>query len=80
MDKVRKALIRPSCVQGRFGPADERLASAWYRAGAPLLSVQRAILLGSARKSLSMIHCKASQPVVSLRYFANSLQEVQDGE
>ena len=66
LDKVRKALIRPSCVQGRFGPADERLASAWYRAGVPLVSVQRAILLGSAR--------------VSLRYFAKSLQEVHDGE
>ena len=80
LDKVREALVRPSCVQGRFGPADERLASAWYRAGVPLLSVQRAILLGSARKSLSMINRKASQPVVSLRYFAKSLREVQDGE
>lgn len=26
LNKVREALIPPSCVQGRFGPADERVA------------------------------------------------------
>ena len=77
---VRRALLRPSCVQSRFSPADERLALAWYHAGVRLRDVERAIQLGSVRKTISMVNWKSFAPVVSLRYFANTLREVQDSD
>ena len=77
---VREALLRPSCVQAVFSPEDEATAREWHRAGVPLAEVERAILLGSVRKSISMANRKAGQPVRSLRYFESSLQEVLDGD
>lgn len=75
---VREALLRPVCVQASFGAGDERLASSWYRAGVPLQDVQRAILLGSTRRSMAMINRQSTQSVASLRYFENVLREVQE--
>jgi len=77
---VREALARPRCVQARFGPRDRRLARAWRRDGVPLRDVQRAILLGSVRRSMAMIDSGRREPVVSLRYFEGTLQEVRQGE
>lgn len=77
---VRQALLRPSCVQSSFSLADKRLARSWHRAGVRLLDVQRAILLGSVRRSISMVNWNSPAPVVSLRYFENTLQEVLDSE
>ena len=68
---------QPACVQGRFGAADERLAAAWQRAGVPLETVRRAILLGSVRKSMSLLDRPGGEPVRSLRYFAGLLEEVR---
>ena len=53
--EVRKMFRAPACVQGRFGSDDERLAADWQRAGVSLATVQRAILLGSVRKSMSLL-------------------------
>lgn len=77
---VRQALLRPTCVQSSFSAADERLALAWYHAGVRLRDVERAIELGSVRKTISMVNWQSSAPVVSLRYFEPILQEVQDNE
>ena len=75
--EVRRMFREPACVQGRFGPADERLAADWQRAGVSLATVQRAILLGSVRKSMSLLDRPDGEPVRSLRYFASLLQEVR---
>ena len=53
--EVRRLFRQPACVQGRFGTADERLAADWQRAGVALETVRRAILLGSVRKSMSLL-------------------------
>ena len=74
---VRKLLRAPACVQGRFGPDDERLAADWQHQGVSLTTVRRAILLGSVRKSMSLLDRPGGEPVRSLRYFASLLQEVQ---
>ena len=42
-----------------------------------LETVRRAILLGSVRKSMSLIDHLESEPVRSLRYFAGRLEEVR---
>ena len=75
--QVRRMFCQPACVQGRFGAADERLAAAWQRAGVPLETVRRAILLGSVRKSMSLLDRPGGEPVRSLRYFAGLLEEVR---
>ena len=75
--EVRKLFQAPACVQGRFGPDDERLAADWHRAGVSLATVQRAILLGSVRKSMSRIDRQDGEPVRSLRYFASLVEEVR---
>jgi hypothetical protein len=67
----------PACVQGRFGPGDERLAADWQRAGVSLATVHRAILLGSVRKSMSLLDRPGGEPVRSLRYFASLVEEVR---
>ena len=75
--EVRRLFRQPACVQGRFGTADERLAADWQRAGVALETVRRAILLGSVRKSMSMLDRPGGEPVRSLRYFAGLLEEVR---
>ncbi len=75
--EVRKLFQAPACVQGRFGSDDERLAADWHRAGVSLATVQRAILLGSVRKSMSLLDRPDGEPVRSLRYFASLLEEVR---
>ena len=80
MASVREALQRPWCVQAEFGPADERLAKTWFQAGVSVEDIRRAIVLGSARKSTSLINWKSSAPIVSLGYFEKLLQEVRDND
>ncbi len=77
VEAVRQAFLGPVCVQAGFGPADERLAAGWHARGVPLATVRHAILLGSVRKSLSLIDRPATQPVPRLRYFEPLLREVQ---
>lgn len=74
---VRAAFLAPTCVQAAFGPADARLAADWHAAGVPLESARRAILLGCARKSLTLLGRPGGQPVRSLRYFEPLLREVE---
>ena len=75
--EVRRMFRAPACVQGRFGPADERLAVDWQRAGVSLATVLQAILLGSVRKSMNLLDRPDGEPVHSLRYFASLLEEVR---
>ena len=77
VERVREMCSKPACVQAGFGPANERLAADWQRAGVSLETVRRAILLGSVRKLMSMIDRLGSKPVRSLRYFAGLVEEVR---
>ena len=76
---MRQLLARPSCVQAPFTAADERLAEAWHRAGIPLETVRRTLLLGCLRKSFALIDRPDAQPVGSLRYSEGPLEEVRGG-
>ena len=77
VQRVREMFCQRACVQAGFGPADERLAADWERAGVSLETVRRAILLGSVRKSMSMIDHPESEPVRSLCYFVELVEEVR---
>ena len=77
LSEVRRLFCQPACVQGPFGPADERLLTNWHRAGMPLETVRRAILMGSVRKAMSLLDRLDGEPIRSLRYFATPLAETR---
>ena len=74
---VRRWFCQLTYEQGRFGPADERLARDWQWAGMPLETVRQATLLGSVRRAMSVLHRPGGEPVRSLRYFAGPLEEAR---
>ncbi|HEY6250044.1 MAG TPA: hypothetical protein VI685_08785 [Candidatus Angelobacter sp.] len=73
---VRDLFLAPACVQSAFTPADEKIAIHLYRRGITLQQVQRAILLGCARKYISMINHGVRQPIASLQYFLATVDEI----
>ena len=52
--RVRGLFLEPACVNAVFSAADEKLAAEWYRAGVSLDQVQRAVLMGCARKYVAL--------------------------
>ena len=77
LEEFRRIFCDPVRGQRRFGPADERLAADWHRAGVSLETVRRAILLGSIRKPMSLLDRPDGEPGRSLRYFASPLEELR---
>ena len=74
--KVRALFLAPACVQASFSAADEKIAIQLHRRGVPLEQMARAILLGSARKYVSMLNAGVRSPITSLQYFADVIDEV----
>jgi hypothetical protein len=74
--RVRGLFLEPACVNAILSAADEKLAAEWYRAGVPLDQVQRAVLMGCARKYVALFNRPGGGPITSLQYFAGPLQEV----
>ena len=77
---LREAFLGPACVQGSFGPTDERLAAALHGEGLPTDTNWHAILLGCGRKSLALLARPVTMPVCSLAYFEPLLCEVEEEE
>jgi hypothetical protein len=78
--RVRGLFLEPACVRSVFSAADEKLAVDWYRAGLPLDHVQRAILMGCARKYVALFNRQDGPPIASLQYFAAIVPEVAELE
>jgi hypothetical protein len=74
--RVRGSFLEPACVSSAFSSADQNLAADWYRTGVPFDQVQRAILMGCARKYVALFNHTGGVPVTSLQYFAGIVQEV----
>jgi hypothetical protein len=74
--RVRGFFLEPACVNSVFSAADEKLAAEWYRAGVPLDQVQRAILMGCARKYVALFNHAGGSLITCLQYFAVIVQEV----
>jgi hypothetical protein len=74
--KVRVLFLAPACVQASFSAADEKIAVQLHRRGVQLEQMARAILLGSARKYVSMLNAGVRAPITSLQYFADVIDEV----
>ena len=78
VDRVRGLFLAPACVQASFSAADEKLALDMYRGNVSIEQITRAILLGCARKYVSMLNAGTRTPITSLQYFANIVEEVKE--
>jgi hypothetical protein len=77
ISRVRGLFLEPACVRAVFSSADEKLAGDWYRSGVPLDQIERAILMGCARKYVALFnHPTTATPITSLQYFAGPLEEI----
>lgn len=76
--KVRDLFLAPACVQASFSAADEKIATGLHRQGVSLEQISRAILLGCARKYVSMLNAGNRSPITSLQYFADVVDEVRE--
>jgi len=63
-------------VRSAFSAADEKLAAEWYCGGVPLERVERAILMGCARKYVALFNHHGGPLITSLQYFSGIVQEV----
>ena len=77
MQKIRELFMAPACVEASFSAADEKLAMEIYRRGISMEQITRAILLGCARKYVSMLNAGSRTPIASLQYFADIVEEVE---
>src|SRR5262249_58012681 len=75
--RVRGLFLEPACVCSVFSAADEHLAAEWYRSGIPLEQVERAIVMGCARKYVALFNHCGGGSILSLQYFATVLEEVR---
>ena len=76
VSRVRSLFLSPACVAASFSAADEKLAAQWYHSGVVLEHVDRAILLGCARKYVALANHPGAGPITSLQYFAGVVEEV----
>lgn len=75
IERVRRLFLSRSCVQGSFTAADERLAAEWRQRNVSFEQVERAYMLGCARKYVALLNHPSAPLISSLRYFANLLPE-----
>jgi hypothetical protein len=90
VEKARALFLAPACVQASFSAADEKITIQLHRRGVQLEQMARAILLGSARKYVSMLNAGVPTdgsssvgwnagvraPITSMQYFADVIDEV----
>jgi hypothetical protein len=74
---IRKMLQARACINTSTSAADEILAREWFDRGISLERVECAILIGCIRKYVSWRNNQTRSVIVSLKYFAPVLEEVQ---
>ena len=74
---IRKMLQDRACVKTSASAADEILAREWFDRGINLERIEWAILIGCIRKYVSWRNNQTRTMIVSLKYFAPVLEEVQ---
>ena len=72
-ERVRRLFLSRACVQGTFGAADEKLAVELYRRHVPLEQIERAYLLGCARKYVALLNRPGAALISSLHYLRSSV-------
>jgi hypothetical protein len=78
LEKARRLLGARRCVGSAFTPADERLAAALFERKVPIEHVEHAVLLGCARKYVTLINLQSRDSIASFSYFENVIEEVRE--
>jgi len=73
--QIRRLLASRLCVKNSFTPADEKLAAALFQRQVPIEVIEHGILLGCARKYVTLLNGQSSGSIVSLSYFENLIDE-----
>jgi len=73
--QIRRLLASQVCVRTSFTPADEKLAAALFERQVPIEIVEHGILLGCARKYVTLLNGQGSGSIVSLSYFQDVIEE-----
>jgi hypothetical protein len=76
LNRLRVLLGSRNCVVSSLTAADEKLIGGWFRQKIPFDQIERAFLLGCARKSIAMLNGQVSGSIVSLNYFSGLIEEV----
>jgi hypothetical protein len=74
--QIRNLLAARPCIHSAFTPDEQKLATTLFADQLPLEQVERAILLGCARKYVSLLNGQGNGPITSLLYFRGPLDEV----
>jgi len=77
IERVRQLFLSRACVQGTFSAANEKLAVELYQRRVPLEQVERAYLLGCARKYVALLNHPGAALISSLHYFSALLGELE---
>jgi hypothetical protein len=80
VEEVKKLFLEVVPEVTSFTVADHRLACRWFSQQIPLPLLEKAFLLGSARKQVTRINRKDDTPIRSLHYFQPLLKEVRQLE
>ena len=78
IERVRQLFLSRACVQGTFSAADEKLAAELYQRHVPLQQIERAYLLGCARKYVALLNQPGAALISSLHYFTALLRELEE--
>lgn len=76
VQQVKQWFLAYPVVRSSFTAADRQLATELYHQEIPLQQVQRAFLLGCARKYVAVLNGTGGAPITRLKYFQPLLQEV----
>jgi hypothetical protein len=77
VETVRRFLAARNCVNQVFNPADAQLAMQMFRDKVELISIERGILLGCARRYVALLNGTAVGPISGLKYFSSAIQDVR---
>jgi hypothetical protein len=80
VEEVKKLFLEVVPEVTSLTAADHRLACRWFSQRIPLPLLEKAFLLGSARKQVTRINRKGDPPIRSLHYFPPLLEEVRQLE
>lgn len=78
--QIKSFLTARLCVQCVFAAADQKFAAELLARDISLDQIERAIALGCCRRYVSLLNGTASDPIFSLSYFRDVIEEVREPE
>lgn len=73
--QIRALLSARACIQGEFGPVDQKFARELFARGIPINQIEKAISLGCSRKYTTLLNGKEDGPILRLAYFRDLIEE-----